>query len=281
VQSLIESQDFEEAEEAFDKLVADFDGHPNLEDTLYAIARQYGEAGVYEDERGVYQLIIQKYPDSQYMNVAEIGVSKTELSSFIAAEDYNKVDAAIKQMIVDHLNNDRIGDALYEIAYNYYYSQGKYEKAAEFFQRVVTDWPDNKYAWNAQCWVGICYENLRDTSGMPEAEATAKMEQAYQRVIDNYPDCSLVGYACLKLANLNISRKQMVEAAAYLEKFLENSSDDPRVSSVLYDLGQIYEQMGELDSAKEVYTEFIKADPNSPLVKTIKAKLEEMEGASK
>jgi tetratricopeptide (TPR) repeat protein len=91
----------------------------------------------------------------------------------------------------------------------------------------------------------------------------------------------LVGHACLKLARLSFSENQPVEAAEYLELFLEKSPDDPRVPDVLYDLGRAYEQMGRLDLAVETYGKFIETDPNNPLVKTVKARLEKLEGVNK
>ena len=109
------------------------------------------------------------------------------------------------------------------------------------------------------------------------------MEAAYQAVIEKYPDCPSVGYACLKLAGLYFSKNALPEAVSYLELFLEKSPvDDPQVPKVLYKLGRTYERMGEFDAAAETYGKFLEAEPNNRLSETIKARLEKLqEGASK
>jgi len=54
------------------------------------------------------------------------------------------------------------------------------------------------------------------------------------------------------------------------------------VPGVLYDLGSTYEKMGELGLAAEMYRIFIEmADPTDQRIKTVKARLEKLEGATK
>jgi len=114
---------------------------------------------------------------------------------------------------------------------------------------------------------------------LPESEANPKIEQAYEAVVEKYPDSKSAPYAALKLGQLNFNRGQWVEAALYFELFRQKSPDDPRLSRVLCNLGRAYEEMGQLDIAIEVYGEFIMmADPNDPRIKEIEARLEELEG---
>lgn len=159
---------------------------------------------------------------------------------------------------------------------------GQYLKAIKYFQKVVDDWPDYKYACNAQCIIGECYEKLRDSVGLPKSEAEPKIEQAYQAVIEKYPDCSLAGHACLKLAWPNFKKGRWAEAATYFELFVQKSPDDPRSSRVLYDLGQAYEKMGKLDRAVKIYSIFLEiAEPGDPRIKSVKTQLEKLRGVQK
>ena len=97
----------------------------------------------------------------------------------------------------------------------------------------MDDWPNYKYAWSAQYLIGNCYEKLRDSGSLPEAEANPRIEQSYKAVVDKYPDCALVANACLKLGRLNLKRGQRMEAAMYFELFLETARPtDPRIKSV-------------------------------------------------
>ena len=90
--------------------------------------------------------------------------------------------------------------------------------------------------------IGECYEKLRDSGALSESEANPKIEQAYIAVIEKYPDCSLVGHACLKLA-------------------------------------RAYEETDQLDLAIELYRIFLdSAKPTDKRIETIRAKLDKLEG---
>ena len=47
-----------------------------------------------------------------------------------------------------------------------YRKLGEYENAAEYYQKVVDNWPDYQYTWSAQHLIGQCYENLRNSVGL-------------------------------------------------------------------------------------------------------------------
>ena len=121
---------------------------------------------------------------------------------------------------------------------------GEYENAIEYYQTVVDNWPDYEHAWSAQYLIGSCYERLRSSGSLPESEANSKIEQAYEAVVEKYPDCSLVKPALQKLGWLNFKKGQLALAAEYWELFLEM------------------------------------ADPDDPCTKRVKDKLEELEGVN-
>jgi tetratricopeptide (TPR) repeat protein len=159
---------------------------------------------------------------------------------------------------------------------------GQYQKGIDYYQQIVDSWPDYKYAWHAQFFVGMYYEKLRDSGDLPPSEADPKIEQAYKAVIEKYPDCSSVRHACLRLGSINFGKGQWTEAAKYFELFLEKYPEDIRWHGVLYDLGRVYEKMGEPSLAAEVYRAFVEiSDQNDPRVKAVKAKLEKLEGVNK
>jgi len=97
---------------------------------------------------------------------------------------------------------------------------GEYEKALNYYQQVVDNWPDYQYAWSAQCLVGSCYKRLRDLGKLPESVANPKIEQAYKAVLEKYPDSESAPSAALKLARMNFESGRRVETVMYYEIFL-------------------------------------------------------------
>ena len=49
---------------------------------------------------------------------------------------------------------------------------------------------------------------------------------------------------------------------------------------MLFDLGQTYEKMGQLDLAGDTYVKFIETDPNNPLVEGLWEKFEKLAGST-
>ncbi len=114
--------------------------------------------------------------------------------------------------------------------------------------------------------MGEYYEKLRKSGSLPESEANPKIEQAYQAVIENYPDCKSAPYAALKLGRMDFERGQWVEAAVYFELFLEKFPQNEKPARILYQLGQTYEKMGQFDKAELELQNSIKQIPYSPLL---------------
>jgi TolA-binding protein len=208
IMSLIMSQDYDEAEDAFDKLIVNFENHPDLQDTIYWIARCYGWTSRYEDERRIYQVLIQKYPSSSYAGKAEVGDSKANVASLIVMEDYNKAEAAIGKLIADFNNHPDLPSAIFAVGTKYfekalqYKNDGNDVEAEEYFRKAANLWgkiitefsSSDKYTPQAYYYSAFCYSQEWDEYG--------KAIEYYQKLLDNWPDfdyrrCS---YACLGIA---------------------------------------------------------------------------------
>ena len=66
-----------------------------------------------------------------------------------------------------------------------------------------------------------------------QADANAAVERAYQALIDKYPGNCLTGYACLKLGDLYLAKKEPSVAVTYFEMFLKTADpDDSRIAGI-------------------------------------------------
>ena len=191
------------AEKTIDILITDFNDNPELPTAIF----QIGE---------------------EYYNKAMDDVNEGRNEQ--AKEHFRKALAIWERIVTELPESDATATAhAYYFSAGCYRKLGKYEKAVEHFQTVVDTWPNYQYAWSAQCLIGECYEKLRDSGAISEAEANPLIEQAYQAVIEKYPDCSLVGHACLKLGDMYLQKGSRDEAVACLELFLAKAHpDDPR-----------------------------------------------------
>lgn len=79
-----------------------------------------------------------------------------------------------------------------------YQNIGQMDKAVEYYNEIVTKWPDYKKAWYSQFLIAKYYENQA-------AQNKASIEDvraAYQTLLEKYPDCSAAKIATKKLNTL-------------------------------------------------------------------------------
>ncbi|MFA5240523.1 MAG: tetratricopeptide repeat protein [Phycisphaerae bacterium] len=250
--SFVQAEDANYANVLFDKFVADFNGNPHLASSMVLTAEGwYRKAFKLADEGS----------DAQ-------------------SEKYYRKAIDISGAMAEKFPGSREVPNAYYLICQCYHDLGEYEKILPYLQKILDGWPDFKYAWSVPAWIGECYENLRNSGKMPESEANPKIKQAYRMLIEKYPDCSLVGHACLKLARLSSKENRPTDEVVYLELFMEKRPSDPRVPRVMFKLGRTYEEMGQLDLAWGTYVRFIERDPNHPLVETLWNKLEKLAGST-
>ncbi len=253
--SSIRNNEYEQASILTEKLIADFAGHSYLASCINVIVNKIGE----------------KY-------YAKAFRFETEGREDEAKEYYRRA-VAIWEKVITQLPASAAytPQACHRVAYCCFEHTGEYEKAIGLCQNIVINWPDYKYVGDVQFLIGNYYERLQYAGLIPEPEADIIIEQAYQTVVNKYPDCDKFEYALLKLAELNFEKGQWSKAAVYYELFLTTFPDVERPGRILYPLGQAYDNMGEVGEALRVYNEFLqKAHTGDPRVESIRRRIEQL-----
>jgi tetratricopeptide (TPR) repeat protein len=241
------------ASKNLDTLIADFNDHPSLSLAIFTLGENYyNEAFRYEDE----------------------GIEAE-------AKDHFAKAIAVWERIIQKLPVSAFAVRAYYFSAVSYRRLGACEMAVNYCKKIVANWPDSECASHAQFIISDCYRRLRDSGALPASEANPQIEQAYERLVEKYPDSTSVKYAWpqLELGWLNFERGQWVKAVHYFELSLKNCPENRRPSRILYALGRAYEEMGQLDKAAQVYGEFIRTvDLSDPRIERVKARLEKLGG---
>jgi len=96
---------------------------------------------------------------------------------------------AIWERIINELPESRFATAqAYDLSATCYRRLGEYEKAIEYYQIAVDNWPDYEYASHVQFMIGYTYDELMKSDVIPRSEAVPKIKEAYQRLVANYPE---------------------------------------------------------------------------------------------
>jgi len=115
-------------------------------------------------------------------------------------------------------------------------------------------------AWAAHSLIGRYYEKLRDSGAIAEAEANARIREAYQAVVEIYPDSRWVETALLKLGRMSFDEGQLADAIMYFEMLLERAPE--KVCLVGDDLISAYTEMGDVEMSE--YIRAALAENNCP-----------------
>lgn len=146
----------------FNEVMAKYKGHPILPKAIALMAEGYWEQALFERRQD---------QDAK-------------------ADDHFKKALAEWEKIATQFPDIPFTSAqAYHFAGNCYRHFKQYEKANEYYQKVIDNWPDYQYAWHLQYMIGLTYKHLKETGAIPESEADPAIKAAYERVVKNYPDC--------------------------------------------------------------------------------------------
>ena len=238
--------------EAIDELIAEFAENPDLPEVLL-------EMGV-----GYYEMAIRE------------GIG----GNFEQEKSYYGKAIDVWERIIQDFSDHNIKPQAYYFSAKSYHRIGEHEKAINYYEKLLFDWPEYRRAARAQFSIGKCYESLKDAGTLHGSEADLKIEQAYKNVVGNYPDSASAIDACLNLGWLNFTKGLWPESVHYWELSREKlgvSSKDYKALNILYPLGRAYEELGRFDLSVEAYSEFINLAPSiDPRVEKVKARLEQL-----
>jgi tetratricopeptide (TPR) repeat protein len=164
VLSLIDSGNDTAAQAELDILIADFNDRPLLPKAILEIGEQYYNIALRNKNKGL---------------AAE------------SEENFQKAIAVWERIITELPPSPTTPEAYFLSAENYR-QLDQQKKAAEYYQKVVDNWPDYKYSWHAQFLVARIYKILKSSGAMLESEAIPKIKAAYERILQDYPDSSAV-----------------------------------------------------------------------------------------
>ena len=135
-----------------------------------------------------------------------------------------------------------------------FFARGDYEKASEGYQQVIDRYPNTKVAEDAHFYVGRAYERAEKYN-----DAIDQIEEA----INNYPRNSNSTNYQFYVAQIYYRNSDTEGAIEAYRKVADNATFDydPR-RWAQYEIGNIYEEKGEIMSAIEEYQKLLKNFPD-------------------
>jgi tetratricopeptide (TPR) repeat protein len=116
---------------------------------------------------------------------------------------------------------------------------GNLDQALETYSLILNQYKNNLWCLFALTEIGVIYsfQNEQD-----------KAENAFMKVIDDFPNHPLFYYAALKLGNLNFRKKDVLEAVHYYSIVLKGNILE-LFGEAHFSLGEIFYQQGRYEKA--------------------------------
>lgn len=155
----------------------------------------------YEIAKDTYRQLIEKYPQSKWVKIAQARIHLIEennydnfepLSYYIKAERYyelKKYQESLEKFteLIDAFPNTPLAiEAQYNIADIYMYKTNELERAITEYQIIINGHSQSPFAAKAQYKIGECYKKIQK---FPEAIAS------YEKFIAQYPSSEFLDYA--------------------------------------------------------------------------------------
>jgi len=143
--SQIRAREDDDALDRIYEMVENFQGHPDLAETLYWFGKQYEWKQSYKHSQEVYRLLLEQCGESEYAEKAEWDATRVLRRSGVFGLIESGADAweAIDEFVSDFNGHAELASELYWVARKYDEEQ-RYSDANRMFARIVELFPEDE-----------------------------------------------------------------------------------------------------------------------------------------
>jgi len=138
-----------------------------------------------------------------------------------------------------------------------------YPMARNWFQELLTNYPNSQWAPAAQVEIGYGYLD-------PKRPDYDKAYEAFTAVKTKYPQSEWVDNAECGLGYAALAQGKYADALAQFNLVLTNYPHSDSASKAQYGIAKVYEKQGKTREAQEIYAKILELWPNSEEAKLIK-----------
>jgi len=238
-------QDYTSARRVFDFVAKEYEKSPIRYDGLLWLAKTYIQTERYEKAEAMLNLLQSKSDEVDFPNhiLRELPIVYAEF--YLCRDDYEDAYPYLERSLEvakDHYTITRINFILGQLNQ----LDGEYDRATNYYTKVVKRNPPYKMAFEAQMNMAECYE---DGSGNSKYINKVLLKMAKETKNAEYLD--QIYYA---LAQIAISDNKDTLAISYLKKSVSTSvSDNVQKTTSALDLADIYFDRGDYNGAQAYY----------------------------
>lgn len=274
---------YSDAVGTWEKMVKAHPKDPKAPEALFKVAKTRFDMGQYPDAIKSYEQLAKAYPEHELVKDArlQIGQCNYNAGNFTAAianytdflnrypEDpmtpdvlqllqtcyfqAKKTPEEIEKLTKDQAKSPILADVYWEEGAKLY-NEKNYDKARDYFQKIVFEFPTSAVAPQAMFYrAESLYLQEKYVDAVP----------AFHMFIDAFPTDGQQSLAQFHLAISLFNQNMFSESADAFGKFAEAFPDDPMAKNASLNVALCYGKAGETDNALEAYKKYIQLYPDS------------------
>ena len=228
----------------FKKVLDLYPQTPQAKEALLQLAQCRYNEGKIDEAILHYKAFLDKYPQDE--KVIEV----TELLQ-MAYYKLGKTPAELKNLAAQFPKSKFTADIYWEQGADAYNNK-EYDKALDFFQRLILDFPDSSQALQA-------YYYKADSYFLKGDFAAAAVN--FKNFIVNYPQDPLANDGRFKVAVAYFSLKDYLQSAVAFNDYVQAYPNDPKAKDASLNIPLCYSKVGQKHQAIDAYETYLRRYP--------------------
>lgn len=235
---------YNQAYQSFRKVVELYPASPLAKESMLQIGQCFYNAGDIPRAIDQYRAYMEKYPDDE---------KAKEVQELLQMAFYKqgKTGGDMKELVAQFPKSKFTADIYWELGAEAY-NRKDYDKALDYFQRLILDFPDSTQAMQSFYYKADSY--------FLKGEYAAAVN-TFKNFIVNYPQDVLTKDSRFKLAVSYFSLKDYGQAALSFNDFLEAHPSDPKSRDAALNIPICYTKSGQPFQAIDAYMNFLRRYP--------------------
>ncbi len=105
-----------------------------------------------------------------------------------ADENLQRAIALWDELIIQYPDHE-LAAISYHMAGDCYHRLGQLDETQQYYQEILNNHPDYRYAWHVQFMIGRIYQEMEEADLISKTDADLLTQNAYEQMLELYPDC--------------------------------------------------------------------------------------------
>ncbi len=203
---------------------------------------------MYDTALGYYQTVMEKSPGSTYFMRSQLRSGEI----YLQLQKLDRAEKLLKSVLSSSTSDDVKGEAAYKLG-QLFVARGDYDNAVKYFDLTYEGYPSSQFADYAMYGTAWSYGKMSDF---------ARSKQIFNSLLAKYPKTALIADATEKIGECDFFTGKFDSAVVDFDGAINGTSDGQILESALYYQARTYVALGQPDSARVVFSEYLRKFPS-------------------